>query len=320
MLPSGTNARPQPQKRAPVSGLVRQIPEQQSRSPPQPVPLGLQETHAPPTQNRPMQLASIIQPGTQALFSQCVPEPQQTPPQGGNALPKQTHVPSTAVPLAGVLQNWPDGQQTRSGPHGTCPLVQWQKGRPVRGASQCEPVGQVLPHTPQLLSVVRSVQTSLQQSEWELTGQTPEPQQTSSETPRQAPLGQGGRAVPKHTHVPSAAVPPGGLIQNWLDGQQTRSGPHGTCPLVQWQKGGPPGVVSQYESAGQTLPHAPQLLSVFRKVQTPSQQLEKMLQQAPPQQNWSARQIREHEPQWFRSLFVSVQPPKQKVCPAGQVT
>jgi hypothetical protein len=82
--------------------------------------------------------------------------------------------------------------------------MQSQKGVPPGFAVQCAPAGQVWPQAPQLLSFVRSVQTSLQQSEWEFTMQTPEPQQTSSMTARQAPLLQGGKPVPLQAHVPWA--------------------------------------------------------------------------------------------------------------------
>jgi hypothetical protein len=85
--------------------------------------------------------------------------------------------------------------------------------------SQCRPAGHWMPQPPQLLLlVVRSVQTWLQQSEVELTRQTPLPQQTWAKVARQAPLLQGGRLVPRQAHVPVLRP---GAVQNCPDGQQT---------------------------------------------------------------------------------------------------
>jgi hypothetical protein len=95
------------------------------------------------------------------------------------------------------------GQQTPGeGPHGGVRVPQSQKGVPLTEALQWEPAGQAWPHAPQLLSVVSATQDPPQQSWWTVTWQMPEPQQTSSEAPRQAPLLQGGKAVPLQAHVP----------------------------------------------------------------------------------------------------------------------
>jgi hypothetical protein len=91
---------------------------------------------------------SLVVRSAQTLLQQLVveltrqtPLPQQTSPgaarqapllQGGRPVPRQTQVPLAAtVPL----QNWPLGQQTRSGPHGGWPLVHWQNGaKPAPGS------------------------------------------------------------------------------------------------------------------------------------------------------------------------------------------
>ncbi len=215
---------------------------------------------------------------------------QQTPPQGGKALPLQVQVPWARSLV--VVQDWPMGQQTPgAGPQGgvetPVTATQSQKGVPPGFALQCAPARQIWPQTPQLLSVVRSVQTSLQQSEWALTMQMPEPQQTSSITARQAPLLQGGKRVPLQVQVPWARSLV--VVQDWPMGQQTPgAGPQGgvetPVTAMQSQKGVPPGLALQCAPAGQVWPQAPQLLSLVRSVQVLSQQLRKMLQQAPPQQ------------------------------------
>jgi hypothetical protein len=85
--------------------------------------------------------------------------------QGAKPVPRQTQTPFEKSPVASGWQNCALGQQTRSGPHGgSSEFAQRQKGEaPVPGLWQLEPAGQAKPHTPQLLSVVRSVQAPLQQ-------------------------------------------------------------------------------------------------------------------------------------------------------------
>ena len=111
------------------------------------------------------------------------------------------------------------------------------------------------------------------------------------------------------------------MTQCWPAGQQIPSQQLSPIALLQQtdplepQQG-----CTKIEPGQQIAPLGPrQPVSVVSQ-QAPLVQWAKMLQHAPPQQRWSARQARVQLPQWFGSLFVSTQPPKQKVWPAGQVT